>query len=499
MDCFLGLDVGTTAVKALVVDLQGNVHGEASREYAYSQPRPGWVEQNATDWWDCLVDVIIRATQGLATPPSALSLSTQGDTMVPVDADGLPMAAARVWMDRRGAQQVARLHERISQERWTAITGSALAEYAGAVTLAWWADEMPDVFASAHRFCMVEDYLVGRLCGSYVIDAPNASRSLLVDLHSRDWSDELLAAVGVGRDRLATVAESGVPAGTLRPKVAELLHLPPETLVVVGAHDQTAGAVGCGAVAPGTVMLATGTAWVLLGASTTPHMGGPLQTYCHAMPGGIAVLAAYAGGVILRWARDTFYLDACGDLPDYDRLTEEALEAEGSGRGELVLLPHFYGSGPPWGRRYAFGAFAGLRLQHNRGDIILGLLRGVAAQTAAALETMTRAGYEVDALRMIGGGARSEYWAQLVADASGHPVSLPSVTEAAALGAAMLAAIGAGALPDVHAAGRLIAINHHVQPRANAGGLTPASMGEYVEALDATWRALADYHASRGM
>jgi len=217
------------------------------------------------------------------------------------------------------------------------------------------------------------------------------------------------------------------------------------------------------------------------------------------MPGGIAVLAAHAGGVILRWAREALCPDACGDLPDYDRLTEEALEAEGSGRGELVLLPHFYGSGPPWGRRYAFGAFAGLRLQHNRGDIILGLLRGVAAQTAAALETMTRAGYEVDALRMIGGGARSEYWAQLVADASGHPVSLPSVTEAAALGAAMLAAIGAGALPDVHAAGRLIAIHHHVQPRANAGGLTPATMGEYVEALDATWRALADYHARRGM
>lgn len=499
MDCFLGVDVGTTAVKALVVDLQGNVHAEASVEYAYSQPRPGWVEQNAADWWDCLVDVILRATDGLAAPPRALSLSTQGDTMVPVDADGAPIAPARVWMDRRGAQQVARLHERICPDRWTSITGSALAEYAGAVTLAWWADEMPDIFASAHRFCMVEDYLVRRLCGSYVIDAPNASRSLLFDLHSRDWSDELLAAVGVGRDRLAAVAESGVPAGTLRPEIAELLHLPPETLVVVGAHDQTAGGVGCGAVAPGTVMLATGTAWVLLGAAATPHVGGPLQTYCHAMPGKVAVLAAYAGGAILRWARETWCREPGGGLPDYDRLTQEAMAAESDGRGELVLLPHFYGSGPPWGRRHAFGALAGLRLQHSRGDIILSLLRGVAAQTAAALETMTQAGYEVEALRMIGGGARSAYWAQLVADASGHPVSVPAVTEAAALGAAMLAAIGAGALADVHAGGELIGIRHHVEPRPDACSLAPARMGEYVEALDATWRALADYHASRGM
>lgn len=499
MDCFLGVDVGTTAVKALVVDLQGTARAQASREYAYHQPRPGWVEQDATDWWDCLVDVTRRVTRGLPRPPLALSLSTQGDTMVPVDAEGLPLAPARVWMDRRGARQLARLRQCIPGERWIALTGSALAEYAAAVTLAWWADEMPDVFTAAERFCMVEDYLVGRLCGTYVLDAPNASRSLLFDLHSRDWCDELLAAVGVGRDRLATVAEAGTPVGTLRPEAADALHLPAETLVVVGAHDQTAGAVGCGAVAPGTVMLATGTAWVLLGAATKVHPAHPLQTYCHAMPGGIAVLAAYAGGAILRWARETLCRDAADALPDYDLLTEEAAESECADRGALAFLPHFYGSGPPWSRRHAFGALAGLRLQHRRGDIIAGILRGVACQTAAALETMVRGGYEPSALRMIGGGARSAYWAQLVADTCGHPVSLPNVTEAAALGAGMLAAVGAGALRDVHSAADLVTIHHHVEPRPEAQVLQPAVMGEYLDALDPVWAALADYHARRGL
>ena len=417
--------------------------------------------------------------------------------MAPVDANGNALAPARVWMDRRGSAQIERLHAELSEEAWTDIAGASLGEYSGAISLALWADDTPDVFRRAARFCMVEDYLVGRLCGEYVLDAPNASRSLLVDLHTRDWSDQLLELLRVDRSRLSTVAESGTPIGHLRAEAADELGLPRDALVVVGAHDQTAGAVGCGAVAPGTIMLATGTAWVLLGAAAELHIthGSSLQTYCHALPGGVAVLAAYAGGAILRWARDTLGIEPDGEPADYDTLVDEALRAAHGQRGDLVFLPHFYGSGPPWGRRYAFGAIAGLQLAHSRADLVLGLLRGVACQTAAALGAMEDSGYGVSEVRMIGGGSQSDYWAQLVADASGRPVCVPAVTEAAALGAGMLAAVGAGAIPDAASASEAVRIVREIEPEQQSHNVSPLQMGAYCDALDETWRRLAEYHS----
>lgn len=493
--CFLGIDVGTTMVNALVADKNGRVIAVDGTEYDYTQPQPGWAEQDAHHWWECIKRVTARVIADLPEPPVALSVATQGDTMLPVDAQNEPMLPARLWMDNRATSQVQRMLEQLPAEKWRQISGSGLAAYAAAASLAWWADEHPQVFAEAAHFCLVQDYLMKRMTGRYMVDAPNASRTLIVDLQSRNWSEPLMAVAGVGTDRLATVAESGTPVGNLTPEAAAELGLPEETLVVLGAHDQTAAAVGCGAVSPGTVMLSAGTAWVLLGAADGAHIEpqGRVQTYCHALPGSTALLTSYAGGSLLRWARDNLSQLPTAETSDYDTMTADAREAETSERDPLVFLPHFYGSTAPIRSANARGALLGLQLNHTRGDVILALMRGVATQTAAGLATMAKTGYHVAEVRMIGGGAQSPFWAQLVADACGRPIRMPDVSEAAAYGAAMLAAVGSGHLSSVHDIADMVTIRQEIDPRRHAVTISRRLHGRYLQALDNVWEQLANY------
>jgi|LSQX01.2.fsa_nt_gb xylulokinase len=492
---FLGIDVGTTMVKALVADQSGAVVGTESLEYSYSQPHPGWAEHDAHHWWECIKNVTSRVTAKLSHAPIALAVATQGDAMLPVDARNEPMLPARMWMDSRPNAQVHRMLEQLPEEKWRQIAGSGLAAYAAAASLAWWADEYPQVFAQAAHFCLLQDYLMKRMTNQYVVDASNASRTLIMDLQSRNWSERLMAVAGVDSTRLATVAESGTPVGHLTSEAAADLGLSQDTLVVLGAHDQTAAAVGCGAVFPGTVMLSAGSSWVLLGAADGLHIEpqARLQTYCHAFQDGSAILTAYPGGALLRWARDHLSQLPASELSDYSTMTAEAQAAESSDHNPLIFLPHFYGAASPKRSAHARGALLGLQLNHNRGDVILALMRGVATQTAAGLATMAKTGYHVGEVRMIGGAARSSYWAQLVADACGRTIRMPEVAEAAAYGAAMLAAIGAGYVDSVQEVAEMITIHREITPRRHAVTISRRLHARYLQALDDVWGQLAEY------
>lgn len=441
MPAFLGLDVGTTAVKCLATDEQGRVLASAAADYPLHQPRPGWVEQDPADWKRLVTATVREVVSQLPSPVVALAISTQGDTAVPVDARGRSLAPARTWMDTRPTAEVARLRA-FPEERWHALTGAVPAPYATLPSILWWRDHLPEAHA-IHRICLVQDYLVEWLTGEALLDAPNASRTLLYDINRRAWSPELLDFAAVDEGLLAATAESGTVVGPLRQSVAAELHLPPGVQVVLGGHDQTCAAVGCGLTEPGGLMLSCGTAWVVLAATAgpLPDPSHALHTYCHALPGAYALLGAYAGGNLFQWFRDHF----ASDLPPggaYETLLVEAARAEAAGRPPVWLLPHFYGSFIPDPCPEALGAWLGLTLAHTREDLALGLLTGVALQTASVVTRMTALGAEAREVRMIGGGARSPLWAQLVADALQQPVVLPPVTEAAALGAALLA-IGA--------------------------------------------------------
>lgn len=449
MNAYLGLDVGTTAVKAVVVDESGRVRGSAAATYGCQQPRPGWIEQDPADWVRLVAQTARQAAGEAAARIKALALSTQGDTALPVDATGRPLAPARTWMDTRTGAQVARMLE-VPEARWYEITGATPLPHATAASILWWWEHLPGGRQAIHGVYLVQDYLTQWLTGRRLLDAPNASRTLLYDIHRRQWSEECLRALDIPRGCLADVAEAGTLIGPLLPAAAAELGLTEETMVVLGGHDQTCAAVGCGVTRPGGLMLSCGTAWVVLAATSGP-LEDPrraLHSYCHAVPGGYAALGAFAGGNLLRWFRDELLGEAEGDEASYEALVREAEVALRAGRQPLLFLPHFYGSQLPVGCSSARGGWVGLTLAHTRGDMALALLQGVALQAAAVVEYMVQLGFFADDVRMIGGGSRSRFWAQLVADALQRPVKLPAVSEAAAYGAALIAGRAMGAFHD---------------------------------------------------
>ncbi len=477
---YLGLDLGTTAIKALLVDHEFRVIGVAGREYPLHCPQRDWAEQDPEDWWRCLVECV-REVVAAARPErvAALAVATQGDTLCPVDAQGRALAPARTWMDARAVQEVAEFLRDRDADSWYRLCGIKPAPFLAAATVAWLRRHRREAFDRAAWFAMVQDFTMFRLTGRRVIDIPNASRTLLFDVTERRWSEELLALVGLDRSRVAEAHESGTPVGTLLPSAADALGLSPEVTVALGAHDQCSAATGCGALAPGSMMLSCGTAWALVAAARSPVLDhlARLQTYCHAFPGGWTVLGAQPGGALLRWFRDEWTPELAGSDQGYETLVEAAKMCQThfqtpekvsdtfSPTGDLIFLPHLYGAITPAWQPHARAGILGLTLGHARGAVVRGLLEGVALEARWNVEVMEEVVGEIEELRMIGGAAKSRAWAQIVSDATGKRVLLPEVSEAAAYGAALLAAQAVGDLRRTEDATDRLPISAALEPR----------------------------------
>jgi len=478
---YLGLDLGTTAIKALLVDHEFRVIGVAGREYPLHCPQRDWAEQDPEDWWRCLVECV-REVVAAARPEriAALAVATQGDTLCPVDAGGRALAPARTWMDARAVQEVAEFLQVRDADSWYRLCGMKPAPFQAAATVAWLRNHRREAFDRAAWFALVQDFAMFRLTGRRVIDIPNASRTLLFDVTERRWSDELLALVGLDRSRVAEAHESGTPVGTLLPSAADALGLSPEVTVALGAHDQCSAATGCGALAPGTMMLSCGTAWALVAAARSPVLDhlARLQTYCHAFPGGWTVLGAQPGGALLRWFRDEWTPELAGSDEGYEVLVNEA-QAAPRGAGDLIFLPHLYGAITPAWQPHARAGILGLTLGHERGAVVRGLLEGVALEARWNVEVMEEVVGEIEELRMIGGAAKSRPWAQIVSDATGKRVLLPEVSEAAAYGAALLAAQAVGDLRRTEDATDRLPLAAALEPQADEHSRLTALFGAY--------------------
>jgi xylulokinase len=466
---FLGIDVGTTAIKALLVDSDFRVIAQAGGEYPIDCPQRDWAQQDPEDWWSGLVSCVRRA---LAKAPNArvvaLSLSTQGDTLCPVDAQGRALAPARTWMDARAAPEIAELLQLRERLWWYRRCGMRPAPFHALGTVAWLRKHNPEVFAKAEWFALVPDFLMRRLCDKRVVDVPNASRTIFFDSVNRRWDAEAMSLIGIDESRVAEARESGEVVGKLLPEAAQSLGLPSEAIVATGGHDQTAAATGCGALTEGTMMLSCGTAWALLGPARSPVLDrqARLQTQCHAFPGGWGVLGAQPGGALLRWFRDTFAPELSGNEEGYEILVREAESAPPV--GDLICLPHIYGAITPAWKEQARAAFLGLTLQHTRGSMVRALLEGVALECRWNVSVMEEVVGHIEELRMIGGAAKSRLWAQIVADATGKRVVLPEVNEAAAYGAALLAAKAVGAIRETTEVTDRLPITERLEPRAEA-------------------------------
>jgi len=468
----LGIDVGTSGCKINVFTLEGNIVSSASREYSEYSPKPGWTELNPDEVWNALKASI---KEGVSRTPSdeikALSFSTLGsEVMVPVDKKGKWVYPAISGYDARGEgyqDQLKMWNETLGALRIFQITGMPMQYNVAANKILWLRENMPKVFNKTCKFVSFQDYLVWKLTGNFAIDYSMASRMMLMDIHKKAWSAEMLNIANISEDMLSDPCPSGVVVGEVSAEVAEEIGLSGGTAVVSGGHDQACGALGVGVINEGPAMDATGSVECIAAAMEKPVLTEDMLEskqccYCHAVEDMYLTLGFLpSAGLVLRWFRDTFAekeKEEAGKSARnvYDILTEEA-SASPPGSSNLFLLPHFLGSGT--GRSPALyaksrGALIGLSIFHTRGDVIRSILEGITFEIRQIISLLEHTGIRVSELRSVGGGAKSSFWLQLKADMVNKRVIVPVITEAASLGAAILAGIGVEVFKDFKSAVR---------------------------------------------
>lgn len=445
MSLTLGIDVSTTATKALLIDQRGTVLGSASTEYRYYTPQPLWAEQDPALWWDGAARSIRLALDAAgveASNVSAVGLTGQMHGLVLLDGDGEVLRPAILWNDGRTGAECDEIRQRVGPQRLIEITGNdALAGFT-APKILWVRRHEPDVYGRIRHVLLPKDFLRLRLTGDYATDRAGAAGTLLLDLRERDWSVEVLRALDIPLAWLPRTHEGPEVTGTVSAEAARASGLVAGTPVVAGGGDQAAGAVGVGAVREGVVSLALGTSGVVFATSSEPAVEpeGRLHAFCHAVPGRwhvMGVMLSAAGS--LRWYRDTLARGL-----SYEKLLAPA-NAVTPGADGLLFLPYLTGERTPHPDPHARGAFVGLTVRHDQAHLTRSVLEGVAFGLRDCFDLVTETGLApATEIRVSGGGARSALWRQIIADVLGTPLATVNTTEGAAYGAALLAGVGAG-------------------------------------------------------
>jgi xylulokinase len=455
----LGIDVGTTGSKALLVDANGTITASATTEYPMFTPQPLWSEQNPADWWSATVTSIQQVLQqsGVnANQVAGVGLTGQMHGLVLLDAEGEVLRPCILWNDQRTAAQCAAITQQVGAQNVLRLTGNPVLPGFTAPKIAWVQEHEPDVYARAAKVLLPKDYARYRLTGGFFSEVSDASGTSLFDVGQRQWSDEMLAALSLPREWLPEVTESPEVSARVSAAAAKATGLREGTPVVGGGGDQAAQAVGTGIITEGVVSATLGTSGVVFAASDSYRVEpeGKLHAFCHAVPGMwhlMGVMLSAAGS--FRW-----YRDALGDLERirageagrdaYDLLTEAAAEVPPGCEG-LLFLPYLTGERTPYPDPNARGVFFGLTLRHSKAHLTRAVLEGVTYGLRDSLELMRALGLSIQQVRASGGGARSPLWRQMLADVFDTEIVTVKVTEGAAYGAALLAGVGAGVYRDV--------------------------------------------------
>jgi xylulokinase len=446
----IGLDVGTSGVKGILVAADGGVVASAGRDYPLLTPRPGWTEQEPEAWWRASAEVLRELQAKAPEPVAALGLTGQMHGAVFLDGDGQVIRPALLWNDQRTAAECAEIERRVGSERLRRIAGNPALTGFQAPKVLWLRAHEPAAYARVRQVLLPKDFIRFRLTGGRASDASDAAGTLLLDLAARDWSDEILGALEIPRAWLPAVHEGPEVTGRISAEGAAASGLVEGLPVVAGGGDNAAAAVGCGVVHPGAGFVSLGTSGVLFVPSERLEIdpGGALHAFCHAVPGQYHLMGVIlsAGGA-LRWSRDVLEGPGAG----YDALMAAAAEVAPGAEG-LTFLPYLAGERTPHMDPEARAAWIGLSLAHQRRHLVRAVLEGVSFALKDALVLMDRLGVRPERLFAVGGGARSAVWRGILAACLGVPLQRLAVEEGPALGAALLAAVGAGVHADVAAA-----------------------------------------------
>jgi len=489
----VGVDVSTTATKAVLQDAEGTVRAVGMSAYSYETPHPLWSEQDPALWWEATRIAVREALEAADTDAEAVEavgLTGQMHGLVALDDRDEVLRPAILWNDQRTGAECDAIRGIVGRRRLIEITGNDALPGFTAPKLLWLRRHEPDVWASIAHVLLPKDFVRLRLTGEHALDRADGSGTILFDLAARDWSPEILDALAIEPRWLPPTFEGPMVTGTITEGAASATGLRAGIPVVAGGGDQAAAAVGVGSVVPGVSSLSLGTSGVLFTTTEGPAIEseGRLHAFCHAVPDRwhlMGVMLSAAGS--LRW-----YRDALAPGVAFEELVEEAAEVPPGSDG-LLFLPYLTGERTPYPDPLARGAFVGLTVHHGRAHLTRAVLEGVAFGMRDSLELMRAAGIKPpDQIRATGGGSRSPLWRRILADVLGASIVTTPSAEGAAQGAATLAAVGAGWFDTVQDACRALVRIGETTPPSETGGAYTNAYARYRElypALAATFHA----------
>jgi xylulokinase len=462
MDYYLGIDIGTSGTKTLLIDSEGSSIASNTEEYPLYTPKPLWAEQDPEDWWNAACVTIKKtiADGGIeAADIKGIGLSGQMHGAVFLDENNRALRPSILWCDQRTQSECDWITNKIGFEKVVELTSNPVLTGFTAGKIVWVRNNEPDVYAKTRKVLLPKDFIRFRLTGEFATEVSDASGTALFNVRKRRWADEMLDGAEIPREWMPKVYESQEVSGRVSEQAASAAGLKAGTPVVGGGGDQAAGAVGSGIVSAGIVSSTIGTSGVVFAFANEPVVDPKLRvhTFCHAVPNKWHIMGVIqAAGGSLRWYRDTF-ADAetalakeTGEDP-YNIITKGA-EKIAPGAEGLVFLPYLTGERTPYPDPDARGVFFGATLRHKKEHFARAVYEGVSYALKDSFEIFKEMNIEMNQVRAAGGGSKSPLWRQIQADMMGIEHVVINIDEGPALGAALLAAVGTGAFPDVETA-----------------------------------------------
>ncbi len=454
MDLLLGIDIGTTSVKAGVFSIGGECLSVAHQDYILQTPAVDQVEIDAEIYWRATISVVkqVLGSGNISSHDiSGIGVSSQGETLVAVDALGNPVFPAIVWLDKRAQIQAEDLKPHLENDVYHHTGIPDINPTWTACKIAWLKDNQPEIYQKTAKFLLVQDFIIFKLTGRFVTDGSVSSTTMLYDIVSHNWWGDALDLIGLEPEKLANISNPGNIAGDLTPAAAEILGLPSGVPVVLGGMDQAVGAVGAGNIVSEMVSETTGGALAIQVTLNRPDLDPTHQVpvYLHSVPDRyLFVPVCDTGGMALQWFRDVFnsaeFDQAKKDNQNiYDLLTRSAAEVPAGCEG-LIMLPHLMGAFSPEYNAQARGAYVGFTLYHKKNHFTRAVLEAVAFMLRRNLELIKKSGIEIQEIRSTGGGAASRLWRQIKADVCQIPVVTLKNNDTALMGDAILTAVAAG-------------------------------------------------------
>lgn len=492
----LALDCGTTATKVAIFDVKGTVMASSTQEYSLLTPSPHMVELPIEVFWEAFAVGVRDVLAHCGVNPKdilTIGLSAQGETMVMLDHTGKPLMNAISWMDNRAGTEAQILTERFAGTVYNTTGQVSIVPTWPAAKLLWLRRNQPTLCQRISKVLLIEDYLLWRMTGEFATENSLVCSTTYWNIQTQHWWPEMLDSIGILTSQLPEIRQPGEYLGKLTVQAAGELGLTPDTAVCMGALDQACGAIGVGNTRPGVISENTGAALAICATQGLNQLVfdpcARMPVHCHGLAGQYMYHTFTSGGMVLRWFRDRFCVEEMAEAARQNRDVYTKLSALAAtapaGCDGLVALPHLQGAMAPEDNPNARGVFFGFTLRHEKAHFIRAVMEAIAFTVKRNLDALETIGITTDEIRVLGGGARSDIWNQIKADVTGKCIVRTATEEAACLGAAILAGVGAGIYSSVDQAVKdMVRIEHVYEPDAQNACVYTEAYQTYISLYD---------------